>query len=220
MQARAGALQLAEGGSGEIRSWTRRALIAACFGLPCASRAVLAQADPLPPADAVARVIAAAHEQVGVTVHYDPAYTRIAYPLGDVPPERGVCTDVVVRAFRAAGVDLQQLVHEDMRRAFSEYPPIWGLKGPDRNIDHRRVPNLERFFERSGRVLRRGSVADDLRPGDLVTCTLPRNLPHIMLVSDRRAAPTRWCVVHNIGAGTQIEDRLGDFPVRTHIRWW
>lgn len=168
------------------------------------------------PGVAIAR---AAAEQIGRTLHYDPAYVRLEYPGGDVPLERGVCTDVVVRALRAAaGVDLQQRVHEDMRRHFTLYPQLWGLKGPDRNIDHRRVPNLRRYFERQGWALPVGRSPDDFQPGDLVACTVPPGLPHIMVVAERRPPGGVPRVIHNIGQGVKEEDRLFEFPLNGHYR--
>ena len=177
----------------------KRFLLAAALALPLA-------ADP--------RVIAGARQQVGVTRGYDPSYRRLAYPMGDVPRETGVCTDVIIRAYRHAGLDLQQLVHEDMKRNFSAYPKNWGMRGPDSNIDHRRVPNLTTFFTRRGgklAVTRRGA---DYKPGDVITWRLSSGVPHIGLVSDVRARGTdRYLVVHNIGAGAQIEDVLFAYEV-------
>lgn len=166
--------------------------------------------------------LAAARAQIGVTVSYDPAYVKLAYPGGDVAPDRGVCTDVVVRAFRKVGLDLQQSLHEDMARAFSSYPRQWGLRGPDTNIDHRRVPNLARYFERRGKKLPVTNAAADYRPGDLVTCTVPPHLPHIMVVSASSSAddPQRRLVIHNIGRGAREEDRLFEFEINGHYRWW
>lgn len=158
---------------------------------------------------AVPEWIAAARTQVGVTLYYDPAYRRLDYPNGDVPLERGVCTDVVIRAFRDMGLDLQQAVHLDMRESFQAYPPLWGLSRPDRNIDHRRVPNLATWMTRQGWKL----TAGELQPGDVLTWMLPGNLPHIGIVSDRRdATDTRWLILHNVGAGTQEEDVLERWP--------
>jgi len=166
------------------------------------------------------KLVVAARRQVGVTTEYDPAYVALSYPGGDVPADRGVCTDVVIRAFRAAGLDLQQLVHEDMAADFSAYPPLWGLKRTDRNIDHRRVPNLAAYFTRLGKkVPAPTDAAAEFRPGDLVTCLVPPRRPHIMIVSDRHAASGRPLVLHNIGRGTQEEDRLLDFQRTGHFRW-
>jgi uncharacterized protein len=145
------------------------------------------------------RLIAAAESQIGVTVGYDPAYVKLAYPNGDVNLQRGVCTDVVIRAYRQGlGVDLQRLVHEDMGRSFNSYPQNWGLKRPDSSIDHRRVPNLQRFFERSKAELKHSNLI----PGDLVTMMLPGNLPHIAIVSaTKSAAGNRFLAIHNKHTG-------------------
>ena len=162
------------------------------------------------------KVVDAARKQIGVTVAYDPAYVSMKYPGGDVPEGRGVCTDVVVRALRVGlGVDLQKAVHEDMKANFSKYPKIWGLKRTDRNIDHRRVPNLRVFFARKYQELDKPKDGDfsKLAPGDLVTCTVAGKLPHIMIVSDKKTAGGRPMVIHNIGSGTREEDRLAEFPI-------
>lgn len=180
--------------------------------------ATLAVAAPARADARLERLLAAAHAQHGVTVRYDPAYARLDYPGGDVPVDRGVCTDVVVRAYRGIGIDLQQRVHEDMRDDFAAYPALWGLRRPDRNIDHRRVPNLERYFERHGIAFGANPGLDDLRPGDLVTWRLPGNLPHIGIVSDRRSG-RRPLIVHNVGAGVQVEDVLFAWPISGHYRY-
>lgn len=152
------------------------------------------------------KLLAAAKDQVGVTTSYDPSYVRLAYPGGDVPLDRGVCVDVVIRAYRTAfQFDFQKAVHTDMSAEFTSYPKIWGLKRPDRNIDHRRVPNLETWLYRSGHELK----GQNWQAGDLMTCRLPGNLPHIVIVSepaDRKAILLR--VVHNIGRGTREEPIL------------
>ena len=161
----------------------------------------------------------AARTQVGVTVSYDPAYTRIPYPNGDLPKDRGVCTDVVVRAYRGAGVDLQQKVHEDMRANFRAYPQKWGLKRPDSNIDHRRVPNLQRWFQRQGQARPVSTNAADYLAGDVVSWKLPNGLDHIGVVSGERTPDgARPLVVHNIGAGAQEEDVLFAWPQTGHYR--
>ncbi|MFM7181922.1 MAG: DUF1287 domain-containing protein [Verrucomicrobiales bacterium] len=162
----------------------------------------------------------AGREQVGVTTSYDPAYVKLAYPNGDVPAERGVCTDVVIRAFRRAhAMDLQKLVHEDMKANFGLYPKIWGLSRTDRNIDHRRVPNLRVWFTRQGWSRPVKQEAAEFLPGDIVTCTVPPHLPHVMIVSDRRSDDgSRPLIIHNIGAGAREEDRLFDFPLTGHYR--
>lgn len=163
-------------------------------------------------------LVSAARQQTRSTVAYDGAYVRIAYPMGDVPANRGVCTDVVIRAYRAIGVDLQVLVHEDMRAHFALYPRLWGLREPDTNIDHRRVPNLQKFLERAGAKIRTPGAA--YLPGDLVTWMLPGNLPHIGIVSDRRAPGSgNPLIIHNIGAGTTEEDMLFAYPITGHYRY-
>jgi len=172
----------------------------------------------LSPASASA-LIEAARRQVGVTTFYDPAYVRLAYPGGDVAPERGVCTDVIIRAMRQAlALDLQKLVHDDMRRNFSLYPKKWGLKKPDRNIDHRRVPNLQKYFSRHARQLKVASDTAAFEPGDIVTCILPGNLPHIMIVSDKKSPGGIPLVIHNIGQGAREEDCLQMFPLTGHYQ--
>lgn len=160
----------------------------------------------------------AARLQIGVTVEYDPAYVSLDYPGGDVPQDRGVCTDVVIRALRLLGLDLQQAVHEDMKAHFSAYPKLWGLKRPDKNIDHRRVPNLQTYFTRRGWKLPVTQDPEDYRAGDLVTCLVSDTLPHIMVVSDRRAEDGTPLIIHNIGRGTQEEDALFAFPLTGHYR--
>ncbi len=151
---------------------------------------------------------------------YDGSYRVIAYPNGDVPDDRGVCTDLVVRAYRVLGVDLQVLVHEDMRKHFDEYPPLWGLRKPDRNIDHRRVPNLQAFLARTGASLPVSRDAGDYHAGDLVTWMLPGNLPHIGIVSDRSVDGGAWPkIIHNIGAGPVEDDILFAFPITGHYRY-
>jgi len=164
-------------------------------------------------------VAGAARAQIGRTVSYDPGYRRLDYPNGDVPIETGVCADVVVRALRQGLVlDLQKLVHEDMKRSFSQYPQNWDLKAPDKNIDHRRVPNLQTYFKRSGWDVPISRVPQDYQPGDLVTCIVPPHLPHIMVVSERTNASGQPLIIHNIGAGTQEEDRLFAFKMTGHYR--
>ncbi|HCN30131.1 MAG TPA: DUF1287 domain-containing protein [Verrucomicrobiales bacterium] len=165
------------------------------------------------------RLCLAALERTRHQVRYDPAYVRIPYPGGDVPADTGVCTDVVVRSYRALGIDLQKEVHEDMRRAFSAYPKNWGLTAPDTNIDHRRVPNLQTFLKRRGAALPVTQNAADYLPGDLVTCTVAGRLPHIAIVVPAPDdGPEPW-IVHNIGQGPRLEKRLFEFPITGHFRW-
>lgn len=172
-----------------------------------------ALSDTLSASPEALALIRAAEGQVGVTTLYDPAYVALEFPGGDVAPDRGVCTDVVIRALRAAhGIDLQLALNRDMKANFARYPRTWGLKTTDRNIDHRRVPNLHTFLARMG-----AEVSDDILPGDIVTSLLPGNLPHIMIVTDRMGA-TDPMIVHNIGAGTRVEDRLFDHPHTGHFR--
>ncbi len=164
-------------------------------------------------------LVLAARGQIGKTIIYDPSYRSIDYPNGDIPIDRGVCTDVLIRALRVAyNYDLQQFIHEDMKRNFLKYPQIWGLKHPDKNIDHRRVPNLQAFFERKGWSLPLSNQPSQFKTGDLVTCIVPANLPHIMIVSDRRSNDNIPLVIHNIGNGTQEEDRLFEFELTGHYR--
>ena len=156
------------------------------------------------------------------TVQYDGAYRKIAYPNGDVPADTGVCTDVVIRSYRALGIDLQKRVHEDMKRNFSAYPSkrIWGLTRPDKNIDHRRVPNLQTYFERVGVVLPISENPVDYQIGDIVTWMLPGNLPHIGIVAKQAAnAGGVPFIVHNIGSGPQLENRLSAYKISGHYRF-
>lgn len=165
-------------------------------------------------------LVAAARSQVGVTLSYDPRYERLAYPGGDVPQERGVCTDVVVRAYRKLGADLQVLVHQDMKQAWDVYQKKgrWQMKAPDRNIDHRRVPNLATFFSRHGNSLPVSQDGSHYKAGDIVTWMLPGNLTHIGIVSDRQAGGVPL-IIHNIGAGTREENILFAYRVTGHYRW-
>lgn len=165
------------------------------------------------------QLVEAARSQIGVTVRYDGTYVRIPYPGGDVPMDRGVCTDVVIRAYRRAGADLQVLVHEDMKTAWNAYPNPWRLRSPDRNIDHRRVPNLAVFFRRHGKVIPELKDPAAFLPGDVVTWMLPSGFPHIGLVSDRRTAAGVPWVIHNIGEGTREEEVLFAYPLTGHFRY-
>jgi uncharacterized protein YijF (DUF1287 family) len=180
------------------------------------------EADPAPAPPApgkTGKLIAAARAQIGVTVRYDAAYTALPFPGGDIPRERGVCTDVVIRAYRdALGLDLQALVNADMRAAFAAYPRTWGLRAPDRNIDHRRVPNLRTWLKRRGAALPVPTDSSGWRPGDIFTALVDGRSPHIGLVSDRRG-PKGWLIVHNIGAGTREEDGLTAWPITGRYRW-
>ncbi|OWQ92657.1 DUF1287 domain-containing protein [Sphingopyxis witflariensis] len=191
---------------------TRRAFIGAAlaFGI----------AGPALAATGAQRLVAAARRQVGVTLAYDPAYSVLAFPGGDVPRAKGVCTDVLIRAFRdAMGIDLQALVNADMRANFGAYPKNWGLRRPDRNIDHRRVPNLAAYWKRQGAALAVTSDAADWRPGDVFTSLVGGRLPHTGIVSDRKSAAGVPLVIHNIGAGAREEDALFDHRLTGHFRW-
>lgn len=170
----------------------------------------------------IKKLLESAVEQTTLTKSYDPIYTRLAYPMGDVPIEKGVCTDVVVRAFRRAGVDLQRTVHEDMRANFSAYPKKWNLKSPDTNIDHRRVPNLQTFFTRAGKSLPLTQNAADYKPGDVVSWDLNgKGMTHIGLVSNFYNEKTKtYSIIHNIGAGASVEDVLFDWRITGHFRYF
>ncbi len=162
----------------------------------------------------------AAENLTSQRVRYDPSYFSIPYPNGDVPSDRGVCTDVVIRAYRKRGIDLQREVHEDMRANFDVYPKLWGLSQPDRNIDHRRVPNLMTFFTRHGTVKPISQETDDYRPGDIVCWNLGNAVTHIGIVSSRRSRDgKRFLIVHNIGAGQVLEDCLFDFKIIGHFQY-
>jgi uncharacterized protein YijF (DUF1287 family) len=163
--------------------------------------------------------VEAARNQIGKTLRYDSSYQVIDYPNGDIPIDRGVCTDVIIRALRVAyNYDLQKAVHEDMKNNFSKYPQIWGLKRPDKNIDHRRVPNLQTFFERNGWSISLSNQTSKFKAGDIVTCIVPPELPHIMIVSDRVNRKKIPLVIHNIGTGTREEDLLLEFRLTGHYR--
>ena len=166
----------------------------------------------------ISRVLEGAYQQVGTTTIYDASYRRLSFPGGDIPIERGVCSDVLVRAYRHAGLDLQLLVNQDMSRSFRDYPQLWGLSKPDSNIDHRRVPNLAAFFRRNGKKLPASTRVSDYGAGDIVTWRLTSGVPHIGLVADRlqRGRPL---VIHNIGAGAQVEDVLFSYAITGHYRY-
>lgn len=154
-------------------------------------------------------------------VRYDGRYIRIGYPGGDVPSGTGVCTDVLVRSYRALGIDLQKDLHLDLKNNFSAYPDLWGLKNPDSNIDHRRVPNLRVFFSRKGICLPVTRASADYLPGDIVSWKLPSGLPHIGIVVNRRSTDRkRYLVVHNINAGPELEDVLFSYKITGHYRYY
>jgi len=170
----------------------------------------------------IRRVIESAREQIKVTTHYTQDYRVLTYPGGDMPTDTGACTDVVIRAFRNAGVDLQKEVHEDMSANFAVYPQKWGLKGTDTNIDHRRVPNLQTFFTRRGKAVAISSDGGNYQPGDVVTWDLDgKGMTHIGLVSnDWNDRDKRYLIIHNIGGGVAEEDRLFDWKITGHYRYF
>lgn len=152
-------------------------------------------------------------------VIYDPAYFSIPYPNGDVPADKGVCTDVVIRAYRKLGVDLQKEVHEDMKKNFNLYPKTWALKKTDTNIDHRRVPNLMTFFSRKGVVKLLSKTSTDYLPGDIVCWELSPNVTHIGIVSNKKTPENIYLIVHNIGAGQVLEDMLFSYKIIGHYTY-
>lgn len=200
---------------------SRRVAIAGLLSFTLPQQSGLAKTSRIVAEPWAEKLIAAAETQIGVTLSYDPAYLRIKFPGGDVPREAGVCTDVIIRAYRDAfGFDLQQAVNADMRRNFGAYPKNWGMARADSNIDHRRVPNLRVFFKRNGADLPVPQNAVDYLPGDVVTQNLPGNLAHIGLVSNQlNAGQTHPLVLHNIGGGAQIEDRLIAFEITGRYRF-
>jgi uncharacterized protein len=169
------------------------------------------------------KLVAAAEERTHHTVRYDPAYVRIPYPGGDVPPDTGVCTDEVIRSYRAVGVDLQKEVHEDIAKNYSAYPRKW--KAPsshtDANIDHRRVPNLMVFFSRKGETLAITDRSEDYSPADIVTWDLGGGVPHIgIVVEEKSPSGGRYLIVHNIGQGPKREDVLFEWRITGHYRYY
>lgn len=178
---------------------------------------------PVQADDTFAKKLAqAAIERTAHEISYDGSYFKIPYPGGDIPAHLGVCTDVIIRTYRALGIDLQKVVHEDMKAHFNAYPKLWGLKSTDTNIDHRRVPNLQAFFTRKGQSLPVTQNPADYKTGDLVTWNLKTigSLPHIGIVTDRRSRDgLRPLIVHNIGAGTTLEDMLFSYTITGHYRY-
>lgn len=167
------------------------------------------------------QLVEAAIEQSKVTTGYDPAWVKIDYPNGDVPAETGVCSDVVVRAFRRAGISLQKEVHEDMVRAWSEYPKKWAASGTDTNIDHRRVLNLMTWFKRRGKSLPVTNDRSDYLPGDVVAWDLNEGLEHIGILTNLSSEPEQhYLIVHNIGAGARVEDVLMTWKIVGHYRYF
>ncbi len=194
---------------------TRRHILAGLLALPLAPVSLGRQILPWQ-----SRLIHSARQQIGITRHYDPAYVRLAYPSGDIDRSRGVCTDVIIRAYRDAfAFDLQSAVHDDMKAHFRAYPDNWGLARPDANIDHRRVPNLERYFERKDAKLTPPRQYSDWQAGDLVTMLVGGRLPHIAIISDKRTSNGMPLVIHNIGRGTREEDILGIYDKERRFRF-
>lgn len=167
------------------------------------------------------KLVDAAIERTTKSITYNGSYISISYPNGDVPKNMGVCTDVIIRSYRKLGIDLQKLVHEDIAANFDQYPSkrIWGLTRPDKNIDHRRVPNLQAFFSRHGTSLQISKDPNDYKPGDLVTWKLSGNLPHIGIVTNQKAADGTPMIVHNIGLGPQHENMLFSYQITGHYRF-
>ena len=196
--------------------------------LVAVSACALSSAAPIQPAAQIShqeftrRLVAAAIERTHHAVRYVSEYLRIPYPGGDVPSDTGVCTDEIIRSYRAVGVDLQKEVHEDMVQNFGAYPNKrrWLLAHPDANIDHRRVPNLMVFFRRKGESLPITNHAEDYAPGDLVTWDLGGNVPHIGIVVDQARMSGRYMVVHNIGEGPRMEDVLFNWKITGHYRYF
>ena len=172
--------------------------------------------------ETVRKVIESARHQLQTTTHYTQDYRVIPYPNGDLPEDTGACTDVVIRAFRNAGVDLQKEIHEDMTANFAAYPQKWGLPGPDTNIDHRRVPNLQVFFSRKGKSLPVTNSAQSYKPGDVVTWDLDgKGMTHTGLVSNTwDDQKKRYLVIHNIGGGVVEEDHLFTWKITGHYRYF
>ena len=172
-----------------------------------------------------AKLVAKAIDQTKLKVTYVPQYVKINYPNGDVPSNTGVCTDLVIRAYRGVGIDLQKEVHEDMVKSFKNYPQLWKLKGPDSNIDHRRVPNLMTYFKNKKADLKVSENASDYKPGDLVTWNLQNKkvvsgITHIGIVTDQRSADgERFLIAHNIGSGNKLEDMLFSYVIIGHYRF-
>ncbi|WP_228520775.1 DUF1287 domain-containing protein [Flavobacterium sp. HJJ] len=159
---------------------------------------------------------------INPSIDYDPTYTSIKYPNGDVPKDKGVCTDVIIRAYRKLGIDLQKEVHEDMKANFSKYPNLkkWGMTKTDTNIDHRRVPNLETFFERKGTKLAVTENAGDYKTGEIVTWMINGQLPHIGIITNKKSEDgKRNLIVHNVGHGQVLEDCLFAYKIAGHFKY-
>ena len=200
--------------------------LALLVGAACACQIVTVAGQSQPPpakqlSPAALRVVVNARKQTTQTRFYDPAYVSLPYPNGDVPIDRGVCTDVVFRAVRAGGVDLQKQVHEDMSAYFAAYPKKWGARRTDKSIDHRRVPNLQTYFRRHGKSLPVTHPPANYRPGDIVSWKLSNGLDHIGVVSDAKVAGReQHAVIHNIGQGARQDDVLFAWKITGHYRFF
>lgn len=190
--------------------------------LPQAAASPIADKAVEVSSEKIKKMLESAVDQTTKTKSYDPAYVVLPYPNGDVPIETGVCSDVVIRSFRNAGIDLQKEVYEDMRGNFAVYPKKWGLTAPDTNIDHRRVPNLQTYFKRRGKSLEIIQNAANYKPGDVVAWDLNgRGLTHIGIVSNLwNEDKTRFLIIHNIGSGTKTEDVLFNWKIIGHYRFF
>lgn len=208
-----------------MRSRLIRLLLALAVFLPCSQLPAAPQSTAARPNAQeifLKKLVDAAIERTHHSVRYDPAYVRIPYPGGDVPADTGVCTDEIIRSYRAVGIDLQKEVHEDMLQNFSAYPRNWRWlhARPDSNIDHRRVPNLMVFFRRKGEALPVSNRAGDYQPGELVTWDLGGGVPHVGIVVDQKSPQSgRYMIVHNIGQGPKMEDVLFDWKITGHFRY-
>ncbi len=166
-------------------------------------------------------LIEAAKNRLNQTLFYDAHYQKLAYPMGDVENNRGVCSDLIIRSYRALGIDLQKRIHEDMQAHFAHYPNYWGLKYPDKNIDHRRVPNLQTFFKRYGKILKITKDPKNYQGGDLVTWLVDGRFPHIGIVINQYSKDgNRPLIIHNIGRGVEIQDMLFEYPITGHYRYF
>jgi uncharacterized protein YijF (DUF1287 family) len=193
----------------------------ALFLLICFSPVIAQNGQNKTGEDISTGLVQAAIERTAHQVTYNGSYRKISYPGGDVPDNIGVCTDVVIRSYRKIGIDLQKEVHEDMQANFSAYPKNWGQKRPDTHIDHRRVPNLQVFFQRHGTELPVTEDPQEYKAGELVTWMLPGNLPHIGIVTNRTSADgQRPMIVHNIGRGPKLEDILFRYPITGHYSYY
>lgn len=167
------------------------------------------------------RLAAAAISIIDPNIVYTPNYVSLKYPNGDVPPKTGVCSDVVIRAYRKLGIDLQKEVHEDLKANFFQYPNLkkWGLKKPDTNIDHRRVPNLEVFFTRKGQKLAVTQNAKDYKTGEIVSWMINGKLPHIGIITNKKSPEGNPMIVHNVGGGQVLEDCLFNYEIVGHFKY-